>query len=72
MFKHIRSFVGKFFDENQQMWVVMYLSEFYWFLRKYFLAVEITYPEDFLKNWSIIKHDDCSQLYVNYFLLTLI
>ena len=56
MFKHIRSFVGKFFDENQQMWVVMYLSEFYWFLRKYFLAVEITYPEDFLKNWSIIKH----------------
>ena len=56
MFKHIRSFVGKFFDENQQMWVVMYLSEFFWFLRKYFLAVEITYPEDFLKNWSVIKH----------------
>jgi phosphoribosylpyrophosphate synthetase len=56
MFKHIRSFVGKFFDENQQMWVVMYLSQFYWFLRKYFLAVEIKYPEEFLTNWSIIKH----------------
>ena len=56
MFKHIRSFVGKFFDENQQMWVVMYLSEFFWFLSNYFLAVEIKYPEEFLTNWSIIKH----------------
>ena len=56
MFKHIRSFVGKLFNENQQMLVVMYLSHFYWFLRKYFLAVEIIYPEEFLTNWSIIKH----------------
>ena len=56
MFKHIRSFVGKLFNENQQMLVVMHLSHFYWFLRKYFLAVEIIYPEEFLTNWSIIKH----------------
>ena len=56
MFKHIRSFVGKLFNENQQMLVVMYLSHFYWFLRKYFLAVEIIYPEEFFTNWSIIKH----------------
>ena len=56
MFKHIRSFVGKLFNENQQMLVVMHLSHFYWFLRKYFLAVEIIYPEKFLTNWSIIKH----------------
>jgi len=56
MFKHIRSVIGKLFDENQQMWIVMHLSEFFWFLRKYFLAVEITYPKDFLKNWSIIKY----------------
>ena len=56
MFKHIRSLVGKLFNENQQMIIVMHLSQFFWFLRKYFLAVEIKYPEEFLTNWSIIKH----------------
>ena len=56
MFKHIRSFVGKFFNENQQMIIVMYLSHFFWFLRKYFLAVEVIYPKEFLDNWSIIKN----------------
>ena len=56
MFKQIRSLVGKLFNENQQMIVVMHLSHFYWFLRKYFLAVEITYPKEFLINWSIIKN----------------
>ena len=56
MFKHIRSFVGKFFNENQQMLIVMYLSHFFWFLRKYFLAVEVIYPKEFLDNWSIIKN----------------
>ena len=56
MFKKIRSIVGKLFDENQQMLVVMYLSHFFWFLRKYFLAVEITYPKEFLINWSLIKN----------------
>ena len=56
MFKQIRSLVGKLFNENKQMIVVMYLYHFYWFLRKYFLAVEITYPKEFLINWSIIKN----------------
>ena len=56
MFKQIRSLVGRLFNENQQMIVVMHLSHFYWFLRKYFLAVEITYPKEFLINWSIIKN----------------
>ena len=56
MFKHIRSFVGKLFNENQQMLIVMYLSHFFWSLRKYFLAVEIIYPEEFLSNWLIIKN----------------
>ena len=56
MFKQIRSLIGKLFNENQQMKAVMYLSHFYWFLRKYFLAVEITYPKEFLINWSIIKN----------------
>ena len=56
MFKQIRSLIGKLFNENQQMIIVMYLSHFYWFLRKYFLAVEITYPKEFLINWSIIKN----------------
>tara|TARA_B100001105_G_C22340514_1_gene421084 strand:- start:318 stop:1109 length:792 start_codon:yes stop_codon:yes gene_type:complete len=56
MFKHIRSLVGKLFNENQQMIIVMHLSQFFWFLRKYFLAVEIIYPKEFLKNWSIIKN----------------
>ena len=55
MFKHIRSLVGRLFNENQQMWVVMHLSDFFWYIRKYFLAVEINYPNEFLKNWSTIK-----------------
>ena len=49
MFKQIRSLVGKLFNENQQMIIVMHLSQFFWFLRKYFLAVEIIYPKEFLK-----------------------
>ena len=56
MFKKLRSLIGRLFNENQQMIIVMYLSHFYWFLRKYFLAVEITYPKEFLINWSIIKN----------------
>ena len=55
MFKHIRSLLGRLFNENQQMWVVMRLSNFFWYIRKYFLAVEINYPNEFLKNWSTIK-----------------
>ena len=55
MFKKIRSLVGRLFDENQQMIIVMYLSDFFWFLRKYFLSVEIEYPPEFLENWKTIK-----------------
>ena len=57
MFKKLRSFIGKLFDENQQMLIVMYLSDFFWFLRKYFLSVEIKYPDEFLKNWSAIRNN---------------
>ena len=56
MFKKIRSLVGRLFNENQQMLVVMWLSEIYWHLRKYFLSVVIDYPEEFLQNWKIIKN----------------
>jgi len=52
MFKKLRSLIGRLFSENQQMIIVMYLSDFFWFLRKYFLSVEIEYPNEFLKNWS--------------------
>ena len=53
MFKKIRSLVGRLFSENQQMKIVMWLSDF-WFLRKYF-CVTIDYPEEFLNNWKSIK-----------------
>ena len=55
IFKKIRSLVGRLFDENQQMLIVMWLSDFFWGLRKYFLSVEIDYPEEFLENWKNIK-----------------
>ena len=55
MFKHIRSFVGRLFNENQQMWIAMRLSNFFWYMRKYFMGVEINYPNEFLKNYSTIK-----------------
>ena len=60
MFKKLRSLIGRLFNESQQMLIVMHLSDFFWFLRKYFLSVVIKYPEDFLKNWSVIK-DQSSQ-----------
>ena len=56
MFKNFRSLVGRLFNENQQMIIVMYLSHFFWFLRKYFLSVVIQYPDEFLLNWSKIKN----------------
>jgi len=55
MFKKIRSLVGRLFTENQQMIIVIFLSDFFWFLRKYFLSVEIDYPKEFLDNWKNIK-----------------
>jgi len=55
MFKKLRSLIGRLFNENQQMIIVMYLSDFFWFLRKYFLSVTIEYPKEFLNNWYTIK-----------------
>ena len=51
MFKQIRSIIGRLFSENMQMKIVMVISDFFWFLRKYFLSVVIDYPEEFLENY---------------------
>ena len=56
MFKKFRSLVGRLFNENMQMLIVLQLSAFYWFLRKYFLSVEIKYPDEFINNWLYIKN----------------
>jgi len=56
MFKIIRSFIGRLFPENIQMVIIIFLSNFFWILRKYFLSVVIDYPKDFLINWKNIKN----------------
>ena len=56
IFKKIRSLVGRLFNENQQMLIVMFLSDVFWGLRMYFLSVVIEYPEEFLENWSKIRN----------------
>ena len=71
-FKKIRSFVGKFFSEHQQMIIVMWLSSFFWKLRKYFLSVVIEYPEEFLKNWNIIKNKSSQDIERNFTVYQLI
>jgi hypothetical protein len=55
IFKKIRSLVGRLFSENQQMIIILWLSQIFWNLRKYFLGVEIVYPPEFLDNWKAIK-----------------
>lgn len=55
MFKYIRSFIGKLFPENIQMVIIIFLSDLFWKLRKYFLSVVIDYPKEFLINWQSIK-----------------
>ena len=55
IFKKIRSLVGRLFSENIQMKIVLVLSDLFWFLRKYFLAIVIKYPEEFKDNWKSIK-----------------
>ena len=57
MFKKLRSTIGKLFSENIQMVIIIFLSDFYWMLRKYFLSVVIDYPKDFEKNWVKIKNN---------------
>ena len=59
-FKKIRSLAGRLFSEKQQMIIILWLSEKFWNLRKYFLGVEIDYPKEFLINWNEIK-DKSSQ-----------
>ncbi len=54
-FKKIRSLVGRLFSEKQQMIIILWLSQFFWYLRKYFLSVQIDYPDEFSKNWNKIK-----------------
>ncbi len=55
IFKKIRSLVGRLFSEYQQMIIILWLSRLFWYLRKYFLGVEIDYPAEFLENWKTIK-----------------
>ncbi len=55
-FKKIRSLIGRLFSERQQMIIILFLSRIFWHLRKYFLGVEIDYPEEFLENWRTIKN----------------
>ena len=55
MFKYIRSFIGKLFPENIQMVIIVFLSDLFRKLRKYFLSVVIDYPKEFLINWQSIK-----------------
>ena len=54
-FKTIRSKVSKIFTESQQMKIVIFISDIFWFLRKYFLAVEIDYPKEFVNNWKKVN-----------------
>lgn len=72
MFKKIRSLVGRLFSENQQMKIVMWLSDFFWFLRKYFLSVTIDYPEEFLNNWKSIKSNSSQDKERNFTVYQLI
>ena len=51
-FKKIRSLVGRLFSEKQQMIIILWLSQVFWNLRKYFLGVQIDYPNEFIKNWD--------------------
>jgi hypothetical protein len=55
-FKKIRSLVGRLFSEKQQMVIILWFAEIFWFLRKYLLSVEIDYPDEFIENWKNIKN----------------
>tara|TARA_B100000989_G_scaffold298975_1_gene291554 strand:+ start:2597 stop:3388 length:792 start_codon:yes stop_codon:yes gene_type:complete len=72
MFKIIRSFLGKLLPENLQMKVIIFLSNFFWFLRKYFLGSEIEYPKKFLENWQNIKKNSSQDIERNFTIYQLI
>jgi hypothetical protein len=61
IFSKIRSFVGKFFSEYQQMKIIILLSAIFWSLRKYFLGVVLNYDKKFITNWNFIKKYQSSQ-----------
>lgn len=71
-FKFIRSKVSKIFTENQQMRIVVFLSSVFWWFRKYFLAVEIDYPREFIENWKNTKKDSSLDKERNFTLYQLI
>lgn len=71
-FKHIRSKVSKIFTESQQMKIIIKLSSIFWFLRKYFLGVEINYEKEFIDNWNIVKDNSSLDKERNYSLYQLI
>ena len=71
-FKDIRSKVSKIFTESQQMRIIILLSSIFWWFRKYFLGVEIEYPEKFLKNWIRTKKDSSLDKERNFTLYQLI
>lgn len=72
IFKKIRSLVGRLFNENQQMLIVMFLSDFFWSLRKYFLSVVIEYPDEFLSNWNVIKKNSSQDKERNFMVYQII
>ena len=72
MFKLLRSFVGKILPESLQMKIIIFLSDTFWFLRKYFLGAELDYPKEFLNNWKSIKKKSSQDRERNFTLYQLI
>lgn len=60
-FYKVRSFVGRLFSETLQMKIIVLLSAIFWFLRKYFLGIVLTYENKFILNWNFIKKNGSSQ-----------
>ena len=54
-FSKIRSSIGSLFSEKTQMRIVVLLSGIFWFFRKYFLGVVLTYNKEFILNFNSIK-----------------
>lgn len=72
IFKNLRSLIGRLFSENIQMKIVLFLSDSFWFLRKYFLAISIPYPKDFIDNWKSIKSNTSQDKERNFTIYQLI
>ena len=72
MFKLLRSFVGKILPESLQMKIIIFLSDSFWLLRKYFLGAELDYPKEFINNWKSIKKKSSQDRERNFTLYQLI